>query len=348
MQEKNLISLIRKIKDIKYPNLESEFLKNILYLILPFFTIIFSFFIYIFSLNDIHFFYNLVFSFFASFLLTIFFALLLEHIQSINNYIVYKAFNSYIFKNLKVEFNKEEKKIIFNYFKDNINDLEENDILINIIYNQIENLDINNLFEFLNLYKDINLNKTHFKHLTNLLFKNTVQEGNLIHILFEQNKNTLSDKELIMQNFLKNNNDFLLKVIPFLKDSIYNENSLTEIIMVPKLTKILPIKYIFVKALESYSLKEITEALFSDNQNFILNDLLNRLDIEQLMLLKKNVIEKVLETKDENVIINCQENFFKYALKLDLKNKDLLCLMEDKCSTLNKVVIKESLNIIHI
>ncbi len=347
MQEKNLISLIRKIKDIKYPNLESDFLKNILYLILPFFTIIFSLSMY-FLKNNTDILLNFFFSFFISFMFTIFFALLLEHIQSINNYIVYKAFNSYIFKNLKVEFNKEEKKIIFNIVKKNINYLEENYILISVIHEQIENLDTHNLLEFLNIYKYINLKETHFKQLTTLLFKNTVQEGNLIHILFEQDKKNLSDKELIMHNFLKDNNDFLLKVIPFLKDSICKENSFTEIIMTQKLTKMLPIKYIFVKALESYSLKEITEALFSDNKNFILNDLLNTLDMEQLMLFKKNVIEKVLETKDENVIINCQEIFLKYAAKLDLKNKDLLCLMEEKCSTLNNIVIKENINIIHI
>ncbi len=344
MQEKNLINLIKKIKDINFEYLENYISKKFFFgLFLPIYSIIFLSSICLINiLNSKYYisFYilNLIFSFLSS---TFFIHLSLKN-KYIFSYVQEKTVISSITKKLKIELNKDEINILIN-----LND-DQNNILILLLKEQINNLNIEDIYNFLSLYKDIELTEEIFHELTLLLFNNIVKENKLIDVFYSNKYNKLSEKELILHNFLKDNNDFLLKIIPIFKDSIYKENSFSEIILINNFTKILTTENILSKALESYSLKEITESLFLSNNNSSLNKLLNYLDTEKLMFLKKNVIEKVLEEKDESVIINCQEEFFKYAFKLDLKNKDLLCLMEDKCSILNKVVIKESLNIIHI
>lgn len=348
MQEKNLINLIKKIKDINFEYLENYiFKKFLLFTLLPIFSIIFL--ASIFLINNLNseyyidfYIFSLIFCLIFSFLSSIFFIHLSLKNKYILSYLQEKFIISSITKKLKIKLNKDEINTLIN-----LND-DQNNILILLLKEQIKNLNTENFYHFLNLYKDIKLTVENFQELTLLLFNNIVKENKLIDVFYSNKYNKLSEKELILHNFLKYNNDFLMKIIPIFKDSIYKENSFSEIIVINNFTKILTTEKILSKALESYSLQEITESLFLANTNSNLNKLLNYLDIEQLMFLKKNVIEKVLEEKDERVIINCQEEFFKYAFKLDLKNKDLLCLMEDKCSILNKVVIKESLNIIHI
>ncbi len=358
----NLNNLIKKIININTENnvkkFDKMFLKSNVAVISISSFILFSLFLY--EENNV----SIVILFLFSILLSLFVWLfffssffipfcILELLSKYNyDYPSKLILNIKLFIN-KIKLSKEEKDIIYQH-KDLHNFMfnqESKEKLIQYIFKEyIESITNKELEEFLFFLKDNYIEKGYIK-----IFDKFVENQNLFGIFFNEYNNfsnQLSDKELIIFKFLNNENKIKKELEIYYESNIYHTSSLNDIISNNRYKKSLSVEQIGCKLIEKYSLKDIIDSIFlndktKDNQQIEIKDLMNSIEPECKILLKKFIIETILNTKDKDIIKDCEEEFLNYASELDIKNKHLLILMKEICE-FKKEKFENKFNIVHI
>ena len=136
-----------------------------------------------------------------------------------------------------------------------------------------------------------------------------------------------------------------------LLDLIYEKSSLSQIIKYNNYSEELSAIGIFKKILEKIEIKSLIKIIFEKDKRKLNNneleilDFFNTLDLEKLVNIKKNILDKTLNLKDKNNIEFYETEFLELCKRLDV-DKKLLYIMEE--SLVTKKEEKLSLKIINI
>lgn len=342
----NLNNLIEKII---YVNIyENNYKNDWLFCSYMFFSFIIVFLSLIFFFD-----YSSIGSFLLSLLFSVFNCIFFIITQTIlpRNNIFYTFLYKKLTKSLKLT--EEEKKIIHEYsssYEFMINFEFKNSLLNYLIKKNINTIEINNLEQFIDILK---INSNLYKKYLPVLFDKIVDNKNIIQVIYPNHSDVdyqlLSKEELLLSKIL--NNDPTLKNL--IIESISINFSLNDIIENEKLREELSIEQIAQKLLERYTLKEITNTLFSNsslnNQLYDteISTIICLLNNENKLLITKFIIEKVLKKQDKDIIEDCYVEFFNCATNLNVKNKLALYEFKDQFPK-EQVIFNNNLKIINI
>lgn len=338
----NLNNLIQKVIEIDFIKNNDKELK--LCIIFTFFKMLATILIaeYLFDLSILI--SSIIYLFFCIF------SIIVEHYLLKSNNIFSKV--SFKNKTKHLKLTEEEKNIINEYtfsYDFNLYYNDHNSLLNYLIEKNISEIDYNNLEEFLIILKKNNL----YKKYSNQICDKITNHTNLMQIAYPEDDYSenfqFSKEELLFSKFLNKNQD----IKPLILEKLYINCSIQELKENKNFLNQLSIENISKKLLDSYTLKEIIHSFFhySDLNNTFFKieilDIINLLNEENKILIKKLFIEKVLEEKDKSLIEYCYAEFFKSSFNLNLKNKNELYDLKSQFSE-EQLVFNNNLKIIHI
>ncbi len=166
-----------------------------------------------------------------------------------------------------------------------------------------------------------------------------------IEKLLVSNQSSLNDIEKILIEFnikkLILNHEFIAEEIKidYLIENLHTLNKeIIEKIILPRLVK-------------NYSLKELTELIFSKNNKNINDNLkinlwnhLNGKVTESVFYLRISIIEEILKNKDESLLMNYKEEFFEQTKEIQLVDMNLLYLMKQKLKDIVPINSENKIN----
>lgn len=232
----------------------------------------------------------------------------------------------------KIVLNKDELEFV-SFINFNYKEIESMQIESSILNKIVEKEDsIESILECLKSIEDYNYEK--IMYVINLLYKKdkeciSLQKiclGNqdqfnpveiFIHsLLAEEIKSIiLNDKQIISKYF---NLEYILK-----NNQIFNEENI-KYIYYPLLKKEIKFHYLVKLMFEK------SNSSFSDSLHLELFNFFNSDSVENIFYLKKLIIEDILETKSEKLIINYKEEFLSYVENIKFENMNNLYIIKQK------------------
>lgn len=272
-----------------------------------------------------------------------------NYLSKNHNFISNFLFN---IKTRSLKLTEEEKNIIkeSDFFYNFTTDKKDNLFLLNyLIEKNISSINDKNLEEFLIILKEHKLYKKYIDKICNKI----TNHANIMRIYYPEHyvleNFVFSKEELILSKFLNENQALEISILELL----YKNSSLQDFKENKTFLNQLSIEYVSKKLLESYTLKEIIHSLFFNsslhNPFYTLEilDILNLLNDENKILIKKYFIEQVLEQDDKHLIDNCHTEFFNSSFNLNLHNKDKLYDLRKKFPE-EQLIANDNLKIIHM
>jgi len=245
------------------------------------------------------------------------------------------------YKHLFRLFIKNRKEIIkvdsISSFKNSNPDAE---LLVNILKNtNISKEDLNNIMNL----KEINQREKEWILLNILL---NCQDVISIEKLLVNNQSDLNEIEMKLFN------EFGIQKIILEYQHLFKNIKMDYLIdNLNILNKETTKKIIFPRLIETYSIKELTELIFSKKNNNI-NDYLktnlynhfNGKTSESVFYLKIWIIEEILKNKDENLLIDYKKEFLEQTKEIQLEDMNLLYMMKQKLEETIKIDIENKIN----
>lgn len=234
--------------------------------------------------------------------------------------------------NLK-EYKNKEKSISLHLFKDWIKNIEGT---------ELELIEVKNIIENFNILEDYGYQE--YFEVIDILLRKYSEKINLENFLVKNR--TLNKYELTFCNLLNKDIKIISKIFDYLDvDQILNNQELLEKVNMD---------YIYTILKKEFKLEELIELMFEKvNTNFIdkeydLNiwNFLNGSNFSKILELKRLILEDIVESENETLIINYKDDFLDLVEEIKCKNFDKLFVLKQK---LKKIKIKENeFKIIHI
>lgn len=269
----------------------------------------------------------------------------------------YMLFNMFFSIVSFIYFCSFEKKSYNQLFKLFIKDIKEiiNDDLVSNFKNS------NPDYELLrNILKNIDISKEELDNIMSNIKKLHEKEKEFILLNILSNCQNIISIENLLVNNQSNLNDVEMKLFNEfeIQKIILKYQHLFENIKIDYLANNLNIlnketvkKIIFPRLIEKYSIKELTELVFSKKNNNINDSLKTTLwnhfngEVnESSFYLKLWIIEEILKNKDENLLIDYTEEFLEQTKEIQLEDMNLLYMMKQKINQKVKINIENKIN----
>lgn len=215
--------------------------------------------------------------------------------------------------------------IILEHFQELFNNFKYDAEVLDSI---IKYLSINQKGDFLNLQ---------FREIYEKYF-----EYNIVDIVYK--KESITEKENELRNIIENNLLFKNYIEKELINSFDNLD-IEYILKYEDLAILFDYKKILEKILNTISLKDLVNIIFKDSEiyigsNIFIFNYLNKLDIENNIYFKKEVVNMVLKNKSLEDIENFEIDFFNLADNLNV-DKESLFILKEKFNQNNLIKLEE-------
>lgn len=225
------------------------------------------------------------------------------------------------------EYKNNKENISVSIFKDWIKDIEGS---------ESELIEIKNIIENFNILEDHGYPE--YFSIIDILLKKYDKKINIENFLV-RNK-TLNKYEVIFTDLFNNNIKVINRLVDYLGiDQILNNQDILEKVNMD---------YIYGILKEEFKLNELVELMFEkDHTNFIDKEydlniwkFFNSSNYSQILELKRLILEDIIDSEDENLVINYKENFLELVEEIKCKNFDKLFILKQKLKKI-KVENKE-------